>query len=722
MIPATRRVFFRCFLLALLALPALAQQRYGDSVQVTIVEVPVNVADRAGNAIRGLTRENFEVFDDGRKVPVEYFEVVDLASAAVRRPEAKLPAAAYRNFLLLFDLANSAPPSIGRARRAALDFVRTQITPIDVVAVATYSAKDGLRLLTNFTRDRNLLTQAIASLGSSTDFRVPDTLMITSIFDPSAMQPDFLDTLGDQDSGEGEDGPGGGGGVGRDARAAAAVEQYERAQDYNRMTQGSYEKEQIGRIRTQLENFGNVALALDRLHGQKQVILLSEGFPAHLLTGREKLGFQNTNRENLAAEQGEYWKVDTDKRFGSVGGIQEITEMAQLFRRSDVRMHAIDIRGLRTDSDVAAGAPGVSEGLRALSNEGLAVVARPTGGWVFKNSNDLGERFRNLLRQQEVVYLLGIRAPGKSPGKFHELKVKTDVKGAQVTHRAGFFESSPAASPLERTLGVAEVLVKDIPVHDIPVALRVAPLPGKGGMARVPVVVEIGGERLLQQLDGDRGTVDVFVYAFDADGQARDFMQQRIELDVAQTAEMLSRSGIRFFGALRLRPGTYSVRSLVRVDETSRIGSARVQLDVPAFDSGAVLQPLPLDRSTGWITVLSADRGAEATEAVSAGSTPLVPTVRMTVEEQREQPIELMLYRIPAENLAVTSSVVPAGGAPRAANLALLGRTAPDEQGVTKLVFDFSPNGLEKGSYDLHMTVTPQGGQPTLVTLPFDVR
>lgn len=725
MIPTRSGVSICSLVFALLASSLTAQERYVESVQVTVVEVPVTVADKAGNPIRGLTRESFEVLDDGKRVAIDYFEVIDLATAAVKRPEAKLPAAAYRNFLLLFDLANSAPPGIARARAAALDFVKAQITPIDVVAVATYSGRDGLRLLTNFTRDRNLLAQAISSLGVSTDFRVPDTLMITSILDPSRMQPDFMDALTEETgSGSPDDGggPGSGRGVGRDVKLGGNVEAWERSQDFNRMTQRSYEKEQIDRIRTQLESFGNVALALDRLRGQKQVILLSEGFPAHLLTGKERLGFEATRKENLAAETGELWKVDTEKRFGSVSGVQEITEMAQLFRRADVRMHAIDIRGLRTDSDVTAGGPDAAEGLRALSNEGLALVARPTGGWVFKNSNDLGERFRNLLRQQEVIYLLGIHSPAKSPGRFHELKVRTDVRGAQVTHRAGFFEASAAANPLERTLGVAEVLVKDIVVDDIVLSLSASPFPGKDGVARVPVVVEIEGARLLEKLEGERGTVDLFVYAFDGEGQARDFMQQRIELDVAQTAATLRKSGIRFFGSLRLRPGDYSIRSLARVDETSRIGSARIAVNVPAFDAGAVLRPLPLDRSTGWITILSAERGAEAAEAVSVGTTPLVPTVRMAVGAHGEQPIALMLYRIPVENLAVTTSVMGADGAPRAAGLTLLGRTATDEQEVTKLVFNFRPEGLEKGMYDLRMTVTPSGGKPTVVTLPFDVR
>ena len=38
-----------------------------ESVTVSVVEVPVTVVDRGGNPIKGLTRENFEIIDEGKK-------------------------------------------------------------------------------------------------------------------------------------------------------------------------------------------------------------------------------------------------------------------------------------------------------------------------------------------------------------------------------------------------------------------------------------------------------------------------------------------------------------------------------------------------------------------------------------------------------------------------------------------------------------------------------
>jgi hypothetical protein len=64
--PARRR---RALLVGVLALPLLAAAspaappRFEETTQVVAVEVPVNVVDREGHPVRGLTAADFEVFD-----------------------------------------------------------------------------------------------------------------------------------------------------------------------------------------------------------------------------------------------------------------------------------------------------------------------------------------------------------------------------------------------------------------------------------------------------------------------------------------------------------------------------------------------------------------------------------------------------------------------------------------------------------------------------------
>jgi len=140
----------------LMASAAVAQ--VNDRVSVTLVEVPVTVADGSGNPVRGLEAENFVLSDDRGKRAVASFEVVDFASPA----RAAVPPPARRAFLLLFDLSNSTPNAMGRARRAAEEFVGHAVHPSDLAAVGTISVERGFRMVTAFTSDRVLLASAVA--------------------------------------------------------------------------------------------------------------------------------------------------------------------------------------------------------------------------------------------------------------------------------------------------------------------------------------------------------------------------------------------------------------------------------------------------------------------------------------------------------------------------------------------------------------------------------
>jgi VWFA-related protein len=678
----------------------LHAQRFGEAVEVSIVEVPVTVVDRAGNPVQGLTRESFEIYDDGRRVPIEYFEVLDLATVTAS-PGHPIPPVAYRNFLLLFDLANSKPGTIARAQTAARSFLEGKLTVRDLVGVAVYTPSKGLRMLASFSADRKLVMDAIETLGSSVEFKIADPLLLAG----SGLLSAPL-------------GPGGGGGSGRiaDAKADQESDYVEQLKSHDRATVVAQTSELTTRVRSQLQNMGGMARALDQLHGQKQVILLSEGFDPRLITGRQELSGQKAQEENAAIASGEIWKVDSDERYGSAGGVREINDMAGLFRRSDVRLHAIDIKGLRSDVDAR-------EGVLKSSNEALFMLTEPTGGTVFQNANDLGSNFDRLLKRQQYVYLLGItsKASGK-PGQFHTIKVKTTVRGAEVAHRSGYHEDSLRANDLERTLGLAEILVKDTPVNDVPVTLFASAAPGTGSAARVPVVMEISGPKLLQGVTGANATANIFVYAFDERQQVRDFMQQRVVLDVAKTGDMLRKTGVRYVGALRLEPGTYAIKALVRIDETGRTGFLRTNLEVPVYSERAVLQPLAMGDATGWVTLLSPTRGQDAASLFSIGPDPFVPSSPAPIAAGIPLRFALMVYRTPLADLGVASFIVSPGGATREAAVTLVGRTQPDAVGVTKLVFEFKPDGLPQGPHELRLSVTPKDSPTSTVSLPFVIR
>lgn len=696
----TTRLLIAAGLVLALVVSANAQ-RFGEAVQVTVIEVPVTVTDRSGNPLRNLTKEDFELYDDGKRVPIEYFEMVDMTTVtAEARPDVPPPPVATRHFLLLFDLANSSPGTIGRATDAAKDFVNTQMGDRDLAAVATFTYEGGAKLLTSFTRNRTLLANAIETLGHPKYFKITDPLMVSAAISTPGLEA-------------------GGTGGGQKEGIESAVR--EMVEDLNRAATNLADAEAKNRLKIQMTNFANMARILDRLPGQKQVILLSEGFDPRIVQGRDNRNRTFDERQQEAGEadaamSGAVWNVDNEKRFGSATATNDVRAMADIFRRSDVILHAIDIKGLRGGNADASTAGGG----RGKSNEALFLLATPTGGTVFQNENEISTNMTKMLKQQEVVYLLGFtaRSSGK-PGKFHELKVK--ARNGRVSHRPGYFEATGKLTEIERTLSLAEIMMTDTPIRDVELNVAATPLPGPSGKARVPVLVEIPGSKFLEGITGNAATATLYLYAFDAQNQVVDFLQQRISLDLAKAGDKVRGSGVRYLGTLRLPKGDYSVKALVRVEETGRAGFVRSPLTVPGFETATILPPVGFVEPGNWAMLVGPNRGDEYAYPFSAGEETYIPQRPATVANGGEYKLALFLYRVPLENLQVEPALVTSGGAEVKPDFKLLGRTAADDRGGIKLLFNFKPTGLSKGEHELRLRVKQKDGSESVVTLPIRV-
>jgi VWFA-related protein len=153
-----------------LAAPARAEQRFSQSTEVTVVEVPVQVL-RDGKPVRGLKPEDFEVYEGRSKQPVTGFETLDL-TAAPATPEAarRVPMSARRRFVLLFDLGFSSPAQMARAREAAKGLLHGSFHPTDLVAIAAYLPAKGPQLLLGFTPDHQLVESVIDRLSPVQSF------------------------------------------------------------------------------------------------------------------------------------------------------------------------------------------------------------------------------------------------------------------------------------------------------------------------------------------------------------------------------------------------------------------------------------------------------------------------------------------------------------------------------------------------------------------------
>jgi VWFA-related protein len=184
-------------ILLVFTLTAFSQQ-VGQNVQpgaatptfttgASLVIETVSVTDKSGKPVEGLTAKDFTVTEDNTPQTIKFFEYQKLEEVPAQAPPPQrrvedikiyekltttqiAPEAAgdlkYRERRLLalyFDMTAMPPADQLRALTAAEKFIRTQMTPSDLVAIMKFSGA-GPEVLQDFTNDRDRLVSMLETL------------------------------------------------------------------------------------------------------------------------------------------------------------------------------------------------------------------------------------------------------------------------------------------------------------------------------------------------------------------------------------------------------------------------------------------------------------------------------------------------------------------------------------------------------------------------------
>jgi VWFA-related protein len=705
-------------------------QTFAGSTNVVEVEVPVQVV-RDGQPVRGLTADDFELYEGRRKLTISGFRVADLAAPAGSpgTPEASrgaVPAAAQRRFLLLFDLAFSSPKSIVAAREAARGLVLKGLRPGDLVGVATYSAAHGAEIALGFTSDRRQVDAALDSLGAVRDPHGADPLRLVmapggkggaagrtsgpSLEADTARSNDLLDAQGGQ--------------------LASLGKQSTRANEKAAVTALTRSETELARL-------------LGSLPGRKQIVYFSEGFDSSFLTGSAAAlpsagGAGATDAGDVAALQQQdranqdFYLTDSEATGGSTQALNAVERMLEELRRADCVIQAVDIGGLRAGGDQSAGA-------RTAGKDSLLAMARGTGGELIQNTNDLAGAIGGVLERTSVTYVLSFQPEKGTPGAYHKVRVelKNAPRGTRIASRAGYYSprSYGQLNPLEKLFDASSRLMAGTEAGSIPGAVLAAPFRAAGEKAYVPVQIEVDGPALLAggavPAGGAGGggilPLEVYAYALDAGGAIQDFFYQSLSFDLDKAGAQLRQGGLRFFGHLDLAAGEYSVRTLIRNGASGAFSLRAIALTVPAFGKGpALLPPLfPDPGANRWALVHEAPRGnpgggAPPAYPFVARKQPFYPAARPALAEGKEAPLALIGYDLGAAAVQTAARILDGDGKEVAAGgVRVLQREVGTDGAPDVLLAAFRPPRLPPGIYVLEVSVGAAGAAPAASRAPF---
>src|SRR5262245_22448470 len=528
-----------------------------------VVLVNVTVRDKNDNPIKNLKAQDFTIIEDGKKQDIisldaentdsvvsaetPQLELLTKLSAPANKAATPAPAVTptdvselkdRRLIILFFDLSSMQPEEVERAAKSALDYADKQMAPADLVSVVTLS--NTLKVDLDFTSDKESLKTVMNQFNTGTNEGLGDG----AAADPNA---DATDTS--------------------DASNAFTPDETE----YN-----------IFNTDRKLQALVSLADDLRAIPQKKSVIYFSGGI-------------QRTGTENES----------------------QLRAAINAATKANLSFYTVDIRGLQAvvPGGAAAGSGGRGGGSgrgggnstysgrgvlsqydsNFASQETLMTLANDTGGKAFLDSNDFAPAFTKVHEDTSFYYLLGyISTNAERDGRYRRITVRmtrADLKDAKLEFRKGYYSAADFqhSTKESREQQLQDQLVSDVPTSDFPVYVSTGYFRMADNRYFVPVSVVVPGSQIpfTRASEQDRATLDVIAIMRDEGKRPFGTMRDTVKLAVNSSQEV-SRKNVQYDAAFVVPPGTYSVKFVVRENQTGRMGSFEAAVNVPDLKAAPI--------------------------------------------------------------------------------------------------------------------------------------
>nr|HQU85558.1 VWA domain-containing protein [Pyrinomonadaceae bacterium] len=337
-----------------------------------------------------------------------------------------------------------------------------------------------------------------------------------------------------------------------------------------------------------LGSVGFIVKGMSDLPGRKSIMLFSDGFSYCTKTDTKKDAARCTKMEDA---------------------LKQLTDVCN---RASVTIYTQDARGLTpmglTAQDVPASLPSsLEKGLVTRSDElqdkqqGLAFLAKETGGRAVFNNNDFNLGLAQMLEDTKGFYLIGYQPDSDTfdakTRRFNKLTVKLKKPEYHVSFRSGFFgvadsdvrNAAPQAeTPLQQIL---KPLTSPFTANDI--NLKLNTLFGKDDKNNsfIQSFLHIDAKDLTfsDAPDGQKqATFDVMAISFGETGAIVDQVGQNYTIKVKNEKyqKILDEGFVYNFVFPIKKPGAYQMRIALRDVASAKVGSASQFIEVPDLKKG----------------------------------------------------------------------------------------------------------------------------------------
>lgn len=461
----------------------------GESVEVHITNVEVIVTDSRGNRVTDLTKDDFEVFQDGTPQKIVNFYSVgggkvtfgDGTVLPLEEAEKKgeLPPEVQARFILFIDNLNIQPINRNRMFKQLKEFVLKNVGPRAEAEVITYNRS--LKTKRKFTQDGTEIVGALEEIERETG--AATTLV--------GERRDALHRIDES----------------RSADEGLSI-----ARQYARSLRND--------IQFDVDAIKNTLNGLAGIKGRKIFVYVSEGLPA---TAGAELFDAVQRKYSEKASTLEAFEFDLNSKYATI---------IQTANAQGVSIWPLDASGLSVDEMVTAENRSFDTRpndfmMRQNTQAPLLTMAEQTGGVASVNSNSWKAKLDELAADFSNFYSLGYRTSRSAVDRPHSVAVNVKRKGLRIRYRKSYLEKTPETSAAESVL--ASLFY---PRDDNPLGMHVSvgtQKPYDGDVFSVPVriSVPIGKLGLLPTGDKYEGAFFVYVVARDSAEKQSDLAIQR---------------------------------------------------------------------------------------------------------------------------------------------------------------------------------------------------
>lgn len=402
--------------------------QYEEEIEVRVTDIDVVVTDREGNPITSLSREDFELYENGRRVDIAYFSrIVNGSLEDVAEPEVDLvvapPPRAAVTWVIFVDHTHMEPKTRNEAMRQVQVFARRAIAASDRGAIALNDGRS-FRIRQNVTDDVELLAKTLEKMSKERMSVSPTKQRTTALLAQMRRS--------EEDMGAGTVG----------GRAVARDET-----EYMAQTAGgeiaALIDEEASRTRAAIAAMGALLDSMAQLDGRLALVYVGAGFNS--LPAQELAEIWRARYAELGRHSSE--PKPEEEQLSIERELTRLSEKFSALRLAVYVIHGGDDSGGQPSPDdpgmvsipmeTSTGISGITEAAHARD------MAERTGGLYFKVGPGLAERLETARRDFDNYYSLGYKPDG-IPGDTRRINVKVNVDGARVRHRKTVREGTRA--------------------------------------------------------------------------------------------------------------------------------------------------------------------------------------------------------------------------------------------------------------------------------------